>query len=190
MRRITPPRSINTPAPPNGMSGLTPVRAKPLAADFGTITSTTPVSADEGSATVRDGTAPSAGVTGCPDTFVVPAIRPRLTSACVTTYWPAAHVSVSPGTKVGLAAEQARPAGATRSATTRISDIVTFPVLVTTKEYDTRSPARDTLVRVALFTTDNPGARAAVTVPEDDLSDTVRSGATPPTVGAWPEATV
>src|SRR6218665_815181 len=66
------------------------------------------------------------------------------------------------------------------SSTTRIADIVTFPVLVTTYEYDTRSPARDTVAEVALLTTDNPGVWAIVTVPEEEPSDTVRSGAVPP----------
>src|SRR6218665_742129 len=87
-------------------------------------------------------------------------MRPRSTSACVTTYDPV-HVNVPPGATgcptVGHVTPNAEPA---LSSTTRISDNVTSPVFVTTNEYDTRSPARATVAGVPLFTTDNPGPTA------------------------------
>src|SRR6218665_366298 len=63
-------------------------------------------------------------------------------------------------------------------------------VLVTTNEHDTRSPARDTVAGVALFTTESPGARVTDTTPADEPADTVRAGAVPSNgVGACPDAT-
>src|SRR6218665_3530693 len=70
-----------------------------------------------------------------------------------------------------------------------MSDIVTFPLFVTANEYDTRSVTRETVAGVALLTTDNAGACAIVTVPKEEPSDTVRSGAVPPApLRASPEA--
>src|SRR6218665_3246946 len=114
MRRITPPRSINTPAPPNGTSGLTPARAKPPAAGFVAVTLTIPLLVDGDSVTVRDGTTPSAGVDAWPDTVVVLVVLPCLISACVTTYWPAVHVNVPSGVSdcVGQVTVNPGPAGA------------------------------------------------------------------------------
>src|SRR6218665_842214 len=67
----------------------------------------------------------------------------------------------------------------------RIPAIVTFPVFVTTNEYDTRSPTREAVAGVTLLTTDSAEARVTVTTPKDQASDTVRAGAVPPVgVGA------
>src|SRR6218665_1996744 len=119
---------------------------------------TTP--AEEPSDTVRAGAVPPAGVGACPEAPAVLVTRPRSTSACVTTYDPV-HVNVPPGATgcptVGHVTVNAEPA---ISSTTRTSDNATSPVFVTTNEYDTRSPARDTVAGVALFTTDNPGPTA------------------------------
>src|SRR6218665_2267716 len=189
MSRTMPPRSTSTPAPPNGTSGSIPACASPFFV-FAATTLTVPLDGD--SVTVRDGTTPSAGVDAWPDTVVVLVMLPCLISACVTTYRPAVHVNVPSGASdcVGQVTVNPGPAGADNTSCTRISDIITFPVLVTTNEYDTRSPARDTVAGVALFTTDNPGVRVTDTTPADEPADPVRAGALPSNgVGPCPHAT-
>src|SRR6218665_2001880 len=97
MRRITPPRSINAPAPPNGTSGLTPARAKPAAAGFVAVTLTIPLLGDGDSVTVREGTTPPAGDDAWPDSVVGFAMLPCLISASVPPSCPAVHDNVPSG---------------------------------------------------------------------------------------------
>src|SRR6218665_2607388 len=110
-----------------------------------------------------------------------------LISPCVITYDPV-HVNVPPGANGCPAVGHVTvspPPFKLKSSETRISDIVTFPVFVTTNEYDTRSPTRATVVRLKLFATDNPGADAIVTTPAEEPSDTVRPGPLRPPRRSW-----
>ncbi len=90
------------------------------------------------------------------------------------------HVVKAPGASVvvGQVTADAGPAGAACVSLTAIPVIVTFPVLVTAKEYVIRSPTRLTAVGEAVLSTWSPGAGAVVGV--EVLEGAEVTGVVPP----------